>query len=344
MSALATRAALFVALAAGALGCEQKYDRIPAASYAQVGIHPTAVGERIAIRIEPRDANGGSIAYDEHPVIAATCDVPGCTAELDPYWENQVTVSSPVAGEAHVTVTVNNDASVKIPVTIPFRKATKISLLRAPAESPSGTTLAMVPGDSQKWWVGVGDDAGPLYVPSSAIMAPRWSESSQSVSCSEASLTDTTGSGDWTTPIVCYLTSPVPTTLDVKLAYRGITREERVRFVPLAHVEKAEIVTCRGEERTESSDGETWTTPILVPAEQPAPCTPVDVVHYPARRDETFTVTARLVLDDGTVALGGSALLSFSGDSVAGIPSASTGTIVGRFGAAVLSVPYVKDP
>ena len=233
---------------------------------------------------------------------------------------------------------------------VPFRVATKLVVTRALDESPAGSAFAMVPGDEQTWYVTPGDSEGPLAASTNAIGRTNLHAAGDAPTCvDERYPSDDRAYAS--ARLRCTFGSATPTSLEVSFSYGAIVRNEQARVVPLLPVREASLLVCRITKR-EPDDGTGSSSVPTAVDDVVLPCEPTTrIVYGPGSCDgvRERILVPRLVLEDGTIALGGAQYLwpgESPGATIRGtmrMPSGK-GTIVARFGAGIITVPYDIDP
>ena len=260
---------------------------------------------------------------------------PDCTATASS--DKSVTVTSSSAGEKVVEVfTRTSDGKAQRNVAhVTFADVTKILVTRDVSTSPSGTTRAMVLGDSQSWKVSVGDDLGPL---AADVCAGFRATATGAISVTPSACSPTESASQLDLKIAAARAGAG----SIELRHGALTRSAQVVVVDPAHTKSATLLET----------GKSDSAAIDTDAEPPAPSSPL-IFRFRCESDTWKSLVPRLVMDDGTVALGGARLLHASIPAAlatrpSGAQSAdfevvvpSDGSIGGTFGAAQIDARYI---
>lgn len=331
-----TRAALlFLGLAATACDA-QDLERPPprrerSFEIRVANVSAMAVGETLTADIALVDRDTDQPLY-ERPAVTATCSGADCAVSPATYGD-AIEVTSRIAETVVVTVTATIDGSPPQSTTfsISYRTPTKLVLARSIADTPAGSAFSALVGERQRWVAVAADELGPLGVTSRALAATTDAPMFSASACGKRWIPW----GATRVPAVgCEVEADTPTTVKVHATYETFSRDEAVTFAALTSVRSADVLRCDA--------------PTLLPVDEgELPCEPVRrLAASDCATANRAAITLRLVLDDGSVALGGASYLSIAdrdADAGAGPFPRGRGTLVGRFGDAYVSVPYDVD-
>lgn len=350
MRALGRFAVLSFALVALACSDPSRSEDEEVAGFEISGNLATALDETMSIRLQGLDARGRYTSSYAFRLRSATCDAPGCSVTIDGNgsWLHVVAAS---AGVHKVTVRTNVAAAPEIVIDAPFRTATKLVVRRAIGSAYAGSAYAMVPTDRQTWIVTPGDDDGPLGADPRGLLV----ESPEEVVRCHARRRADDAAGVFGTPdleLGCLLEPRAPGAFQVTFRYRELQRSETVQVIPLASVRDATLLVCTEEQIRAGNRLNSFSVPELLPIDaKDLPCEAASVVRVPGvgcAGAERQYVVPRLVLEDGTVALGGAAFLAADDAPTRPVYEVyelrGSRMIRAKLGGASLSVPVTTEP